>query len=315
MPHGYGFSMELRHLRYFQAVGREEHFGRAAARLHVAQPALTRQIRDLERELGIALFERLPRGVRLSSAGKIFLEDATDILAQVEHAAGRARGFASGRLGTVRVGFSELASGDYHVPQGLLDFRTTEPGVTLSLAPMGSVMQVDAVKAGRLDMAIVYDIHHEPEDLQVLDCRAIGVTDIVLAVYKGHPLATQKAISLKDLAGEPMLWPLREAAATYYDALMGQCLAHGVSPHIVQETATHSILLSLVSVGMGLGFIGSSANLTQSSNVVLRRISDLNLSFRIHLLWRKSDPSPALARLVEVLSAPQASGQAAAAIA
>lgn len=296
--------MELRHLRYFQAVGREEHFGRAAIRLHVAQPALTRQIRDLERELGISLFERLPRGVRLSSAGKVFLEDVTAILAQVEHATGRARSLASGHLGTVRVGFSELASGNNHIPHGLLDFRTKEPGVTLNLMPIGSLGQIEALKAGRLDVAIVYDVHYEPDDLQLLEYRQIGVTDIVLAVYQGHRLATQKDIRLKDLAGEPMLWPLRDANPAYYDALMGQCLAHGVSPHIVQETATHSILLSLVSVGMGLGFITSSANLYQSSNVVLRPIRDLNLLFPIHMLWRKADPSPALARLVDVLSAP-----------
>src|SRR6478735_12181096 len=97
--------MELRHLRYFVSVGEEEHYGRAAARLHVAQPALSRQIQDLEREIGFLLFDRLPRGVRLSAAGKLFLSDARRILQDVDEAKLRAERVATGKAGTLRVGF------------------------------------------------------------------------------------------------------------------------------------------------------------------------------------------------------------------
>src|ERR1700691_5990414 len=102
--------MELRHLRYFVGVGEEQHFGRAAERLHVAQPALSRQIQDLEKEIGFPLFERLPRGVKLSAAGKLFLEDSRRILAEVQEAAARANRVALGHSGTLRVGFTENAS-------------------------------------------------------------------------------------------------------------------------------------------------------------------------------------------------------------
>src|SRR5690348_13933774 len=102
--------MELRHLRYFVAVGEEQHYGRASRRLRVAQPALSRQIQDLEKDIGFALFERLPRGVRLSAAGKLFLEDARRILQEVNDAAVRAARVARGQTGTLRVGFTENAS-------------------------------------------------------------------------------------------------------------------------------------------------------------------------------------------------------------
>src|SRR5690606_42125806 len=118
--------MELRHLRYFRAIGREEHFGRAAIALRIAQPALTRQIRDLEAELGVELFERLPRGVRLSSAGRVFLEEVEEILAQDDRAVDRARRLGSGHLGTIRVGLSEIIAGHDFISYGLLNFREHE---------------------------------------------------------------------------------------------------------------------------------------------------------------------------------------------
>jgi len=102
--------MELRHLRYFVAVGEEQHYGRAAVRLHVAQPALSRQIQDLEKEVGFKLFERLPRGVKLSAAGKLFLEDVPRILHEIAEAAARAGRVARGQSGTLRVGFTESAA-------------------------------------------------------------------------------------------------------------------------------------------------------------------------------------------------------------
>jgi len=116
--------MELRHLRYFVAVGEEQHYGRAAQRLRVAQPALSRQIQDLEDEVGFKLFERLPRGVKLSAAGKLFLEDARRILQQVSEAAARAARVARGQSGTLRIGFTENASWHGVVPDSLRKFPT-----------------------------------------------------------------------------------------------------------------------------------------------------------------------------------------------
>jgi len=303
----YQRGMELRHLRYFRAVGREEHFGRAAKILHVAQPALTRQIRHLEEELGVTLFERRPRGVQLSAAGRMFLSESEAILAQVERSVEKARSYASGHFGTLRVGFSEIASGHREIPSKLLAFRQNEPNVTLELLPMSSQDQLEALRDAKIDAAIVYDVHHDDANMQLLQYKDAGESEIVLAIYKGHPLANATQVRMKDLHGESFLWPFRKGAPRYSDTLMRACVAHGVVPKVVQETATHSILLSLVAVGMGIGFVEYSEHRFQSSSVLLKQVVDLNVSFKIRLFWRRSDESVALNRFLNAMALPEES--------
>src|SRR5580704_18133677 len=147
--------MELRHLRYFVAVGEEQHYGRAAARLRVAQPALSRQIQDLEEEVGFKLFERLPRGVKLSAAGKLFLQDARRILQEVNEAVGRAGRVSRGLSGTLRVGFTENSSWRGVVPDSFRRFREQQPDAELQLRPAASLEQLEAIRSGRLDAGFV----------------------------------------------------------------------------------------------------------------------------------------------------------------
>ena len=147
--------MELRHLRYFVAVGEEQHYGRAAQRLRVAQPALSRQIQDLEEEIGFKLFDRLPRGVKMSDAGKLFLEDARRILQEVNEATMRAGRVARGQSGTLRVGFTENASWHGVVPDSFRQFRERQPDAELQLNPLTSLEQIEAVRSGRLDAGFV----------------------------------------------------------------------------------------------------------------------------------------------------------------
>src|SRR6185436_9718122 len=137
--------MELRHLRYFVAVGDEQHYGRAAKQLHVAQPALSRQIQDLEEEIGVKLFDRLGRGVKISTAGKSFLEDARRILQQVTEATARAKRVASGQSGTLRVGFVESVSWHGVVPDSFREFRERQPNAELQLKPSSSMEQTEGV--------------------------------------------------------------------------------------------------------------------------------------------------------------------------
>ena len=143
--------MELRHLRYFVAVGEEQHYGRGAQRLRVAQPALSRQIQDLEEEVGFKLFDRLSRGVKLSPAGKSFLEEARRILQHVEEATRRAKRVASGQLGTLRVGFIESMSWHGVVPDSFRQFRERQPDAELQIKPLSSLEQIAAVRSGQLD--------------------------------------------------------------------------------------------------------------------------------------------------------------------
>ena len=294
--------MELRHLRYFRAIGREEHFGRAALQLRIAQPALTRQIRDLETELGVELFERLPRGVRLSEAGKIFLAEAEEVLAHVDRARDLALRLASGHLGTLRVGLSEIIGAHHFISEGLRLFREREPGVELDLRSLGSLQQILAIKEGTLDVGIVYDAHMDEREAKVFETRRIGTGLTMLAVCEGHRLADRESVSMADLGDEPALWPMRKTAPRYYERIMTACLRSGTTPHIIQECTTNSIMLSLVASGMGVGFVTATPPLATLHNVRLVPISDLDLSFDVLLVSRRWDNSAALKRFIDMLA-------------
>src|SRR6266481_6491600 len=195
--------MELRHLRYFVAVGEVEHYGRAARRLRVAQPALSRQIQDLEGEIGFKLFDRLPRGVKISAAGKYFLEDARRVLQQVNEAATRARRVALGQSGTLRVGFVESISWHGVVPDSFRQFRERQPDAELQLKPASSFEHTEAVRSGRLDAGFVFTIANIGRELAQLPIASLN---LMLAVPKGHPLTKLKRLRLRDLNDAAFVW-------------------------------------------------------------------------------------------------------------
>jgi DNA-binding transcriptional LysR family regulator len=293
--------MELRHLRYFRAIGREQHFGRAAVTLRVAQPALTRQIRDLEAELGVELFERLPRGVRLSSAGRVFLDEVEESLSQVDRALARARRMGSGHLGTIRVGLSEIITAYDFISYGLLHFRENEPLVALDLRSMGSMAQIAALREGTLDVGLVYDAHIDERDDEGLDRAPIGTGKTMLAVHESHRLAGRASITMAEIVEEPVLGPARATAPGYYDRLMAACISSGSAPRFVQECTTNSILFSLVAVGMGVGLVTAGGPLSPGHNIRLIPIADLGLELQVLLVWRARDRSAALHRFIDMM--------------
>jgi DNA-binding transcriptional LysR family regulator len=172
--------MELRHLRYFVGIGEEENCRRAAQRLNVAQTGLSTQIQDLEAELGFKLFDRLPRGVKLSAAGRLFLEDARRILQQVSEAAARV---ARGQSGTLRVGFTENASWRGVVPESLRRFRERQPDAELQLTLATSLEQIEALRSERLDAVFVFNM---PKGDTELDHLPLDFQHVELAVPRGH---------------------------------------------------------------------------------------------------------------------------------
>ena len=217
--------MELRHLRYFVAVGEEQHYGRASRRLRVAQPALSRQIQDLEEEIGFKLFERLPRGVKLNPAGKLFLDDARRILQEISDAAARAARVARGRSGTLRVGFTENASWRGVVPDSFRRFREQQPDAELQLHPAASLDQIEAIRAGRLDAGFV---NFMPDADPELDQLAVANPHVELAVPKRHPLAKLKKARLRDLVDAAFVWFPRWASPAFYDQMMEACYRGGL---------------------------------------------------------------------------------------
>jgi len=290
--------MELRHLRYFSAVAQLEHFGRAAQMLGIAQPALSRQIRQLEEEIGVDLLERLPRGVRLTAAGKAYATEVAEILAHVGAANKRARAFAAGKIGSISVGFNDIASWHDDIPHRINAFRHAFPDIALELLPLSSAAQVRALHEGKLDAGIVYDVHCSVDDELVLSSRTITLSTIHLAVPASHRLAKAARIVVNDLKDEPLVWLSRDTLQRYNNKLLSGCVQSGLSPNIIQEVSTLSIQLSLVSAGMGLGLVGSEVQSRMPGNVVLRDVQGLEVAFSLILVWRRDNDAPALANFI-----------------
>ena len=288
--------MELRHLRYFVAVGEEQHYGRASRRLRVAQPALSRQIQDLEEELGFKLFERLPRGVRLNAAGTLFLEDARRVLQELSEAAVRAGRVASGRSGTLRVGFTENASWRGVVPDSFRRYREKQPDAELQLQPEASLPQLEAIRSGRLDAGFV---NFMPESDPELDQLLVARQHVELAAPKRHPLTRLKKLRLRDLADVAFVWFLRRANPAFYDRMMLECYRGGLkTPRIVQEGVNEPTILSLVSTGLGVGWVLATARWRCPESVVILPVGDLNMPLTLTLAWRRDNTSPLLANFV-----------------
>jgi DNA-binding transcriptional LysR family regulator len=290
--------VELRHLRYFVVVGEEEHFGRAADRLHVVQPALTRQVRQLEEEIGCVLFERLKKGVRLTEAGRSFLEEARRLLSELERGIDRTRLVAQGKVGRLRVGFADTATYSGELPSILRDFRARWPDVRLELFPSSSVVAGEQLREQKVDVAFVYIL---PTNLPELKSRRISVERWVLALPRAHPLVTSKRVALRDLKGEPFVWFPRTVAPLIYDRTLSACHAAGVTLNIAQEGNSPTTILSLVAGGIALSFTIKSAARTKPDTVVLREIEDLRLKIDFFAIWRHDNKLPALQKFIEVV--------------
>ena len=290
--------MELRHLRYFVVVGEEEHFGRAADRLHVVQPALTRQVRQLEEELGCALFERLKRGVRLTEAGKSFLEEARRLLSDLERTVDRTKLIAQGKVGRLRVGFADIATYSGELASILRDFRAKWPDVRLELFPSSSVTAGEQLRDRDVDVAFVYLF---PANLSELKTHKICSDRWVLALPQAHRLVKSKQVRLGDLRGEPFVWFPRTVAAPLYDRILFKCHAAGLTLNIVQEGNSLTTIMSLVAGGIGLSFTIKSAERMKPDKVVLREVEDLRLNLEFYAIWRADNKLPALWKFIEIV--------------
>ena len=288
--------MELRHLRYFIAVGEEQHFGRAAERLRVAQPALSRQIQDLEREMGFLVFDRLPRGVRLSAAGKLFLDDARRILQDVEEARRRAERIALGTAGTLRIGIATAVSWHGLVVNAFREFRRRQPDVELVVHHLLSVHQVEAVVSDRLDAgfaAAVTPWHKE------LEHRQFALDRMVLAVPAGHRLTKRKNLRLRELRDMPFIWFHRWVNPTFYDHMMDACARGGLSaPRIVQEATDRDTVLGLVQCRIGIAWVTESTRWHCPKGMALLPVVDMKVRLPFNLIWRKDNSSPVLKQFV-----------------
>lgn len=291
--------MELRHLRYFVAVAEELHFGRAAERLRIAQPPLSRQIRDLERELGTPLFERGSRGVSLTVAGRAFLPEARLTIAQAERAQRTAQRAAQGEAGRLRVGFVDAATHSGILPDVLAFFRMHLPSIGLSLLEMDAVQQADALRDGRIDLAIV--LSPPPDADRWLRVETVYSDPLILALPRGHRLASRARLSTADLANEAFLLFPRPVAPTLHDEIIARCRSARFSPRIVQEAVGWHTIVSLVSAGVGIAFVPRSLRAARQGNTVYRPVRDLHIDMHLFASWKRNERSPVRDRFMTAL--------------
>ena len=288
--------MELRHLRYFVAVAEELHFGRAAVRLNVAQPALSQQIKQLERELGVLLLARTKRRVALTEPGRLFLAEARRTLAQAALAVEVARGAEAGQIGRLRIGYVDAALWS-PLPEVIRVFRERFPRVALTMLERPPSEQPADIRRGDVDLAIGPP---PPTGAQV---EVTPFTDEpgMVAVPAVHPLAGREAIAIADLADSPWVLVPARVPSRLRDLTVRAAAAAGFTPRVGQEARELDTLIALVSAGLGVTRVPASASRFPRPGVVFRPVAGKALSFRLVALRRRGLAPPAVRSFLEVL--------------
>ena len=281
--------MELRHLRYFVAVAEHGGISHAAERLNIAQPAVSRQIRDLELELGFDLLLREGRRVVLTDAGRTFAERARAILQDAEDAAEAAGRISRGEAGTVRVGLLESASWAGHVPLTLNRFKRRHDRIRLEIHPMSSVVQINALLAGELDAAFVY--RQDNIAGEALNIHSLRYDNVVLAASTDLVFGHDGPLTFDDIDGLPIVAFPRSVAPAYHDNLFAALSAIGFNAEIVQEAQDETTILSLVSAGVGCAFVNSANAQRPPRQVQFREVEGLSVPIEFLFLTRKSPGS------------------------
>jgi DNA-binding transcriptional LysR family regulator len=288
--------MDFRRLRYFLAVAQAGSVSRAALRLGIAQPPLSQQIRRLEAELGVRLFERLSRGVQLTVAGRALLDEGVGVLARAERASEVARRAGRGETGRLRIGFVGTAA--YSVLGRIIrSFRTRRPGVELLLYELTSVDQVRALRDGRIDVGFV----RPPVDAAELQVRTVTREPLVVALPRGHPLTRRRRLSLRALAGEAFVMSPRELGPGFYDRIVALCRRAGFSPTVSQQAIQMQTIAGLVAAGIGVSVVPLCVSQLRIQGTEFRPLQDAGAWVEIAALWRDDDPSPVLASFLDVI--------------
>jgi DNA-binding transcriptional LysR family regulator len=296
ITYDYNGGMELRHLRYFVAVAEELNFSRAAQRLHIAQPALSNQIKALENELGVQLLERTRRIVRLTEAGKTLLADARPLLAGAQTAELHARGAQKGESGTIHIGYV-LTAANARLASVIKTFRQSYPRVEPDLAQLPTSAQMAALKNRRLDVGFVRPPVNAPE----LETEVIGEEKMVLAVASNDPLAKKKRLTWQDLDGKTVLSVHPTVANYYYESFFALCRQHKVKLSVGPYSQDIHSNLWLVSTGYGVTPTTESAREFASSSLAFVDLPVDGPTIQTLLAWRRDNASPILANFLSTV--------------
>jgi DNA-binding transcriptional LysR family regulator len=284
--------VELRHVRYFIAVAEYLNFRKAAEQLHIAQPPLSRQIRQLEEDLGVALFVRNTHRVELTRAGHAFLEQARKLVVQAGHAAEAARHAQKGESGIVRIGLASGLGGA--VSKVVLDHRKRLPMIDIECKDIFSSPQNEAIQKGIIDIGFL----RPPVDQMNLDCELLFEEEFVVVMPRSHRLAKRRVLKLKDVADEPLILFDRSFSSGLYDKIMGLYSRHGFTPHLTVTHVEAHEEAGAIMVASGKGiFMGAGAIVNRSvSGVELAsvRLNEPEAKIEVYMVWRKGEESPAV---------------------
>src|SRR5258708_32789445 len=294
--------MELRHLRYFVAVAEELNFRRAAERMHVAQPSLSKQIKDLEYELSATLLERNTSHVSLTDAGKVFLNEAHELLKRAEHAAVLVRESAAGRRGTLTIGNIAALSMSV-VPEGLAAFRKQFPEVDVTLVEARSPTEhFAALQSGKIQIGLTGSVNAnlppEFESILVLECP------IYIFLAAGHRLARKSSLLVSHLKGEPLLAIVQANGTSLHSETCRQFyIDRGIKPSPIKLVDGLESLIAMIAGNLGVSFLPGALSLSRKSGIVRKLIRDdlPDNQFQLYAVWRKEDTSQLVHIFIDVL--------------
>ena len=289
--------MELRRLRSFTVVAETLHFGQAAERLHIAQPALTQQIQQLEHELDIRLLDRDRRSVRLTPVGALFITEAQKVIAQVERAilvAGRAR---RGELGQIEIGHVSSVAYSGVLARVLMAFQRSTPDAMLNVRELDLEPQLAELADGRLDVAFVrLPTGPLPDGVRTCTlCRE----PVLVCLHRDHPLASG-SVHLAALADEPMLATHLRQGFGFYDTMLRACSAAGFNPRIANRSRQFATIVSLVAAGKGIALVPQPVSRLAMPDVVYRTLADVDIHSEVAALYRAEEDSPVVLRFVHL---------------
>jgi DNA-binding transcriptional LysR family regulator len=287
--------VELRHLRYVIALAEELHFGRAARRLNMSQPPLSQQIRSLEEELGVKLFSRTKRQVMLTEAGIRFVDEARQVLAQVQHAAKVASRASSGEIGYLTVG--TVTAEKTVLVDTLRAFAHRYPDVHVELRSMSTVAQLEAVREGRLQVGFVI----LPVEESSLAVEPVVREPLVVALPENHRLASRRKIPLKALAGEGSILFPRAISPGYYDQIISVCRNAGFSLKIIHEMDNIYTALALVEAGLGVSLFPASIQDLRRRGVVFRELEAPVPKMECAVIYRRETQSAVVQSFLNVV--------------
>jgi DNA-binding transcriptional LysR family regulator len=289
--------VELRHLRYFVAVADQLNFSRAAQQLHIAQPPLSRQIRQLEDEIGVQLFLRNKRRVELTNAGRVFLEEAKKLMVEARNAVDLARHAQQGQGGRIKIGIASGLGGV--VNRVVADYCQRFPAVDIECRDVFSTVQNEALREGRIDVGFL----RPPVDRVHLDCEMLFEEWFAVVLPKAHPLAKRRAVRLSEIANEPLIVFDRSFSSGLHDKIAELYRKQGFTPHLTVTHAEAHEEAGTIMVATGKGiFIGVGAIVTRSvagAELAAVRLKEPDAKIEVYAAWRKEEPSTAVFAFLE----------------